>query len=274
MEIDQTCEDGGKMLVNAKFADILRFNGITTAEKLLNIDSEGVKTKLKERGTFRTFLKMPDGSSPLEAYIKRYTHLPLKEYFKSILCFKPIFPDGAIHEWKAIVEFHGKRIPTAEPIAAARTSKGTCILCLGITDYTRASELFANFAEHDFSTKKRMIYEIASIAGKMHLANFAHQDFYLVHLFVSNRDGKIYLIDLQRTIMQDKLSVRWRIKDLAQLHFSAEKYLTRRDILRFWKKYSDTCGKAFYRNGKLMKSILAKSARIAKRAEANAKLHL
>jgi hypothetical protein len=55
----------------------------------------------------------------------------------------------------------------------------------------------------------------------MHAAGLAHQDFYLVHFFVKpTEDDALYLIDLQRVIIQKPLPTRWIIKDLAQMLFS------------------------------------------------------
>ncbi|MEM4247852.1 MAG: lipopolysaccharide kinase InaA family protein [Candidatus Nanoarchaeia archaeon] len=248
------------MFVNQDYADILRYNGIEKADDLWNIKSESVKSKLKERGTSRAFLKLPGTAENLEIYIKRYTALPVKEYFKSAFSFKPIFISGAMHEWEATLSLIETGILTAEPIAAAKSSKGTCIVLRGIQNYIRASELLARFAnEKNFKSKRHLIAQIAEIAGKMHSANFAHQDFYLLHFFVQWEDKKIYIIDLQRVIMQKKLSLRWRVKDLAQLNFSSKGLVRRTDKLRFWKRYCEICG-LNPKDISLIKTIFKKSA--------------
>lgn len=268
MKINVIEKDGGKLLVNAKFAEILALNGINCAADLWNLESEPVKAKLKERGTFRVFLETGSGAPPVEAYLKRFKPLPLKEYFKSIISFKPLFRDGAFHEWDAMLEFHRRDFSTAEPMACGRTGKGTCILSLGIKNYSRLSDIFAKFAKSDYLRRRELVLRVAEIAGKMHSANLAHQDFYLVHLFLVESEDKLYVIDLQRLIIQDKLSARWRTKDLAQIHFSAIGLVRRTDIMRFWKKYADICGKDFHRDRKLIHAVLAKSARIYSRATA------
>lgn len=258
-------KDNGKMFVNENYAEILFHNGIEKADDLWNIKSESVKSKLKERGTSRAFLNLPGSEENLEVYIKRYTALPLKEYFKAALSFKPIFTGGALHEWKGILSFIEKGIPTAEPIAAARSSRGTCIVLRGIQNYVRASELLAKFAsEKNFTSARYLIGQIAEIAGKIHSANFAHQDLYLLHFFVQWQDKKVYIIDLQRVIMQKKLSRRWRVKDLAQLNFSSKGLVSRTNKLRFWKKYCEICG-LNPRDISLLKTIHKKSASYEKK---------
>ena len=75
--------DNGSLLVNEEFSEILKFNGIDTAEKLWKIEGESVKKFVKERGTERAFLNSPDGNK-LETYVKRYHPLPFKEHVKGI----------------------------------------------------------------------------------------------------------------------------------------------------------------------------------------------
>lgn len=267
MEIKVECWDDSRLLVNSKFSGLLRGNGIVTAKSLWNIPGEPVKKKLKERGTERVFLKSSDGSEQVEAYIKRYLPLPVSEYFKSIISVKPLFPDGAFHEWEACLAFQNINLSCPEPIAVAKVGGKSCLLILGIKDYVRASELFAKFASGDRERKRRLISKIAEFAGRMHSANFAHQDFYLVHFFVREKDNDgIYLIDLQRVIMREKLSSRWVVKDLAQLIFSARPFVSKTDILFFWKTYTKIFGaELLYENKSFIKTVFAKAAKIESR---------
>jgi hypothetical protein len=66
--------DGGRLLLNADFAEILEFNGISSFEKIWNITSEPVKKVVKQRGTERVFLKSPDSTpqaKPLSRRLER-----------------------------------------------------------------------------------------------------------------------------------------------------------------------------------------------------------
>jgi len=194
MNIEVCKLDGGKLLVNTKYLEVLRFNGLDTADSICGMESEPVKRKLKERGTERAFLKSPGQPEDLEVYIKRYSAIPIKDYLKSALNLKPVFSDGAFHEWDAILAFHLRGLNTMEPIAAARCREGTCLVTKGIRNYRRASELFPAFSAGDLQGKRRLIADIADLAGRMHSANFAHQDFYLVHMFVTpDEDCKLYI---------------------------------------------------------------------------------
>ncbi len=262
MEISTISLDGGKLVVNSEYAELLRCNGINAADKLWSLHGTTVKKVLKERGTERLMLTSIDYSGMIETFIKRFTFPPLKEKLKAALSMK-FKTFNALDEWNAIVSFHKHELPTMTPLAAARIGSKTCVLTLGINEYVRASELFENFTEADLARKRALIEKIARLAGGMHAVNMAHQDFYLVHMFVrEEEDDKVYLIDLQRVMIQRKLSVRWRVKDLAQLYFSARPFVSQTDILRFWKIYTGMCGVELYEDSKLIVKIFRKAEKI------------
>lgn len=254
----------GSWLVNSDFADILRDNGIDSHDKLWSLEGESVKKFVKERGTERAILKGREGEE-LETYVKRYQPLPLKEHVKGITSLKPVFTEGAIHEWEAILAFHEAGIPTMIPIAAGKLGDGRTVnITLGITDYRRASEIFSDGLERE--NRIKLIENIANLAGKMHFAKFAHQDFYLVHLFVK-ADLQVLPIDLQRLITGKQFRKRWQVKDLGQLLYSALDYASQTDILRFWKIYTDTVDKALFRNKSFIASVNKKAQSIRARSE-------
>jgi heptose I phosphotransferase len=229
------------------------------------MDGETVKKVLKQRGTERVSLKTADGGE-LEAYIKRYSKSPAKEIIKRAFSGK-FHTFEAVHEWNALRAFHQAGLNTMVPVAVADLKDGrSCNLTLGITDYVKAEELFKNFTPGDRLRKKALIRKIAELAGKMHAAGFGHQDFYLVHIFVKeDEDDKIYLIDLQRLMMQKNLHKRWRVKDLGELLFAARPYVSDMDIRRFWLTYCACAGRQFFRDQSLIKAVLAKAARITAR---------
>ena len=265
MNFETESFDNGKLTVNTDFAGLLKSNGIDSALRLWDIKGEDVKKILKQRGTERAFLNMPDGNR-LEVYLKRYTKIPLKEKVKQAFSLK-FSPFDALHEWNALRAFHRIGLSTITPIAVANPGAGrTCNLTLGITDYVKASELFKNFTQKDRARKLALIEKAAGLCGCMHAAGFAHQDLYLVHMFVrESENDKIYLIDLQRLIMQKNLSRRWRVKDLGQLLFAARPYVSDMDIRRFWKSYCSCAGGKFYRDGSLIKAIISKADKITVR---------
>jgi hypothetical protein len=267
MQIKVEHKDGDSLLFNADFAEILQVNGISSFGDLWNMPGESVKNVLKERGTERVFLKSPEGSTFIEAYIKRYRPEPFMSRLKNILSLKTSRFPGAVNEWEAIIEFHRKNLPTMQPVACGVAGGNSCILTLGITDYVRASDLFAKFAKGERLRRRKLVRTIAELAAGMHLSKMAHQDFYLVHMFVKEKeDDSVFLIDLQRVIFEESFSERWRVKDLAQLLFSADGFVSRADILYFWRNYTDIAGRELYKDSSLSNKVLRKAARIRRHA--------
>ena len=89
-----------------------------------------------------------------------------------------------------------------------------------------------------------LIAEVAKMTGGMHRAGVNHRDCYICHFLlhtdrpVTADDFRLSVIDLHRAQTRDKISRRWRDKDLAALYFSAlDIGLTRRDKLRFLRGY-------------------------------------
>lgn len=95
--------------------------------------------------------------------------------------------------------------------------------------------------------KRRLIRAIADISRTMHGNGICHRDFYLCHFHLHldslvATDGslpKLTLIDLHRALVKNRLTQRWKEKDLAGLYFSSlHTGLTDRDRLRFVRTYS------------------------------------
>lgn len=264
MEIELSPTSSDKFCVCNAFDPILNFNGIVSAQNLYHIQGQTVKNVLKERGTTRVFLKDPHGGSDVECYLKRYLPPSIKDRLKCALSLKPLFRDGALHEWDAICAFHHAKLKTMMPMAAGIIGEKTCNLTLGITNHVRASELFRNELKNDSDRKRKLIIKIANYAAQMHRAGLAHQDFYLVHFFVKpQEDDALYLIDLQRVIMEKELPRRWIIKDLAQIQFSLEPFCTSHELDLLRQTYQTK----YPINKSMWNAVQRKSIRIQKHAE-------
>jgi heptose I phosphotransferase len=265
MKIKIDIQDEGRLKINSAYADLLKLNGITSGQELWDMAGTPVKKILKERGTEKVVLKDAEGNE-FDAYIKRYLPVGFKERIKCAFSLKRSSYD-ANNEWDAICAFHSHDWGTMVPLAVAALPEGkTCNLTLGITDYIRASEWFDSIGREDVARRRRLIAKLANLAGEMHANGFAHQDFYLVHFFIKpDLDDKVFLIDLQRVIKQENLNLRWLIKDLGQLLFSAKGCATKHDIYFFWKIYLQHCPVA--QNKRFIKAVLRKADKINKRDE-------
>ncbi len=261
MRIDAQSFDGGKLQANSAFLPLLKANGLLDAEALWRIGGETVKRALKERGTERAFLKDPATGEPVEVYLKRYTRRPLGEIIKAALSLKFKF-FGAFEEWGSLLAFHEKGLPTMQPLAVARCREGDCGLTLGIKGFERASELYPKLKD-DPARRRALAAKLAKLAAAMHSAGMAHQDFYLVHVFVLPGD-ELLLIDLQRMIREPKLAVRWIVKDLGQMLFAVRPLAQRGDIALFARAYAKASGMKLQALKLLAKEVALKAEAIAK----------
>ena len=271
--------DGGKLIINRHFQRCLEFNNIKTAQDLFDLNGVIVKKILAERGTERVMLKnyKGDGHKDVEMYLKRYAPTPLKEHFKGIASLKKTNFD-AFDEWNSIMAFHEHNLPTMKPVALASDGKNCCILTLGITDYRKASVIFEEIKEAEMNAKNELelekikqkkstlISQIADYVGRMHAAGMAHQDLYLVHFFVKEQENmQPYLIDLQRCLVRKKVAWRWRVKDLGQLLFASDDFLSNSDKLFFWEIYTALAGVKLFKNKRLINAVRSKANKISER---------
>ena len=268
MEIKIDKLDGSKILINRQYRALLQANNLVTADSLWNLSGESVKNVVKERATEMCSLTTADGKT-VEVFVKRYLPIPFREKLKNRLYFKP-YNFTARHEWEAIIEFHRHELPTMIPLAVAELPDGrSCNLTLGITDYQRVSGWLPKL--EDAARKQQLLDNTAEYMGRMHRYGMAHQDFYLVHMFIREQEqDRLYMIDLQRVLMQKRLQRRWRVKDLAQLLFAATDYVNQTEINSFWAKYCEFAGHEYLNCKSLTSAIKRKAARIhrhdAKRA--------
>jgi len=84
----------------------------------------------------------------------------------------------------------------------------------------------------------RFIKELAEITKNFHGSGFFHRDYYLSHIFWGEKEG-FTIIDLQRVFKPTIMGWRYRIKDIAQLYYSAPASLySKTDRMRFYKHYA------------------------------------
>tara|TARA_B100000676_G_scaffold115328_1_gene114774 strand:- start:118 stop:942 length:825 start_codon:yes stop_codon:yes gene_type:complete len=96
--------------------------------------------------------------------------------------------------------------------------------------------------------KRRLLHKVMWMATTMHGCGINHRDFYLCHFLLlpesleqasSVTQIRCHLIDLHRAGLRRAVPLRWRIKDVAGLFYSAMDIgLTRRDLLRAMALYT------------------------------------
>ena len=110
--------------------------------------------------------------------------------------------------------------------------------------------------------RRQFICDLAEFVRKFHDTGFRHRDLYLSHIFYDDR-RMFHLIDLARCFKPAILSKRYRVKDIAQLFYSAPgSIFTHADRMRFYKALA--CVRKIKSSDKLfIRKIIRKANRIA-----------
>lgn len=191
-------------------------------------------------------------------FLKTHTGVGWQEIIKNLFYFRlPVL--GAMNEWHGAHHLQRLGIDTLT-IAGYGTASGnparrrSFIITDEISD-TQSLEEFCSAWKHrpprqphEIRYKRWLIENLAKIARRLHNSGANHRDFYLVHFLLQPglKDGvlhpdasRLFVIDLHRMQLRRKTPKRWKIKDVAGLHYSSmDLGLTARDRLRFVRLYS------------------------------------
>jgi len=111
--------------------------------------------------------------------------------------------------------------------------------------------------------RRNFVAKFAAFIRKFHETDHRHRDLYFSHVFYS-QSGQFYLIDLARAFKPVVWRERFRIKDIAQLYYSAPgRYFSRTDRLRFYLKYADR-ERLTARDKSFIRKVLSKAKRMAR----------
>lgn len=182
-------------------------------------------------------------------FIKQHFGVGWKEIFKNLASLRlPVV--SAITEWKAIHALERIGIHTTPAVAygergCSPASRQSFLMTKDLGDITSLETLgFAWQKDRpDPRFKRHLINAVAALARKLHESGMNHRDFYICHICLDNQrlaqgDIYLYLIDLHRVGIRQRIRKADRLKDIAALYFSAMDIgLTRRDFLRFLRVY-------------------------------------
>jgi hypothetical protein len=182
------------------------------------------------------------------AYLKCYRIPRIKTFTNWLFHFSPT--RTALHEWNTIRAFHKTGLPTMTHLAVGLPQntgfyKSSFLLTKEIEDVQRLDHClprhFAPPLHPDQVKEKRcLLKDLALLVKRLHHLGFNHRDLYLCHILVKREapcTWKIFFADLHRVDYRKKVPLRWKVKDLAALNYSADKSITKTDRLRFIKYY-------------------------------------
>lgn len=224
----------------------------------------------------RRTLKVHIGGKPY--FLKIHHGVGWGEIFKNLFQGRlPVL--GARNEWLAIKRLTECDVPTmTASLYCERGSNPAELKSAIMTESLEATISLEDHVASDHLEKRCILEAVAGVAGAMHRAGVNHRDFYLCHLLMPQpqshspdlstpgrrfSEPKLHLIDLHRAQIREHVPDRWLIKDLGGLLFSAfDKDLTRRDLLRFVRTYSDKPLRQALANQGFWKRVLARARKL------------
>jgi len=221
----------------------------------------------------RTRVTLRDNAGNTHAlYLKRYGPAGLGQRLKQWLTTLGRTSVAWV-EFDAITQARAAGVPTMEALAFGQgnlLTDGRSFLLVSTVPgdaLERVGERLlgptADAALADCITTK-----LANLVWTFHRAGLVHRDLYAAHVFVDVRGSEcdLYLIDLARVFRPRWRSFRWRVKDLAALHFSMPEAWVQQHWVRFLRLYLGVVSEK--ESARWIKAIHTKSQWMRRRAEA------
>ncbi|MBN1344106.1 MAG: hypothetical protein JXQ73_15580 [Phycisphaerae bacterium] len=266
----------GNVVVNHAFIPILQDSGLVSFGSVfrLNVGERLDKANIGSwRERWRLDLEDYQGSRRT-LYLKRYQSPPLGEQLKRIF-FRRAKRASAWWEWQRIRNLAAEGIGVPTPVGYGQKMRGFVERrSFLVTEAIPGESLERWVPRHlgpdgdvDWRTRRKLVGQLALLIRLLHEKKWAHRDLYLSHIFIShNADGQAVfrLIDLQRLFRPRWRWRRWRIKDLAALHYSTPaECVPATDRLRFLRHYFNV-PRLTPAHRRLIRRVLAKTRRTAR----------
>ena len=186
-------------------------------------------------------------------YVKHHSGVGWGEIIKNLVQLRlPIL--GAKNEWQAIELLNELKLSTLDAVAFGEQGANPATQeSFLITRELTGTRSLAKVAEEwpasppPVRFKRSIINKVAEISREIHRAGMNHRDLYICHFLMkdcnpeqvlSTDDVTLYLVDLHRAQLRAEVPLRWQVKDVGSLLFSAmDVGLTSRDVYRFLKEY-------------------------------------
>ncbi len=219
--------------------------GLTSIEAVFAFGAGKNLTK-ENLASYRSRIEFKIESPATTVFLKRYDHPPIMTQLKNWLSAKKRIA-CALAEVEAAQKLAAMGINTPIMIAWGQVWGGLFERrSFAAIEEIRESQSLERSLPGFFNgpgtsetivLRRQFIKKLALFIKKFHDTGCRHRDLYLCHIF-RVPDGRFYLIDLARVFKPALFSEIYRVKDVAQLHYSAPaRYFSKTDRLRFLRAY-------------------------------------
>lgn len=187
---------------------------------------------------------------------------------------------GARNEWRAVQRLQELGVETMDLVAYGEqrgnpARRRSFVITRELRDTISLEDYCRDWAEQKppLALKRALLQRVAEMTATLHGHGVNHRDLYICHFLLQqpwagpHEPLHLFLIDLHRVQIRAETPLRWRIKDLAALHYSALAIgLSGRDLLRFVRAYRGCpAAESLRRDKALWQAVLARSRRLQQR---------
>ena len=260
-------ETAKSFFINPDYKKIFAKSGLTSIEGIFSF-SGGKNLGKSNLARFRSRIRFEINSPSATLFLKRYNKPPITVQLKNWLSHRKRI-SCSLCDVEPTVQLATAGINTPKTICFGQQwgvlfEKRSFSITEKIPDAESLEKKLPDYfngtaTAEKVELRKDFIARLAGFVKKFHETGYRHRDLYFSHIFY-NSSGQFYLIDLARVFKPRVFSERFRIKDIAQLFYSAPgKYFSHTDRLRFYL--------ALYERKKLTKKDKAFIKKVVKKTK-------
>ncbi len=246
----QLTEISESFFVDPDYQTVLSKIGLTSIDAIFSFKEAENLTK-KNLARFRSRLQFdiesPDLSTSTTVFLKRYDSPPVLSQMRNWLSVRGVKSCAGI-EFTAVNELTASGIGVPKVISygeqrGALFEKRSFILTEKIPNSEsierKLPEYFTVSTTKEILRLRRdFIARLAGFIKKFHATDYRHRDLYFSHIFCDH-NSRLFLIDLARAFKPTLWERRFRVKDLAQIYYSAPgRFFSNTDRMRFYIGYT------------------------------------
>lgn len=260
------------LFVDTDFQQLFRKLGLTSIDSVFSYNA-GVNLAKKNLASFRSRLQLETDSLGTALFLKRYNKPPALVQLMNWLSHHSRRSLG-LAEFASASQLSAAGINTPKTVAHGEQlgvffEKRSFIITEGIPNAESLERKLPTFftgpaTREKLKQRRNFIARLAAFIRKFHRTDYCHRDLYFSHIFYDD-SGTFYLIDLARVFKPLLWRERFRIKDIAQLYYSAPgRCFSWTDRLRFYLGYAQT-DKLTGKDKSFIRKVLGKAQQMARR---------